>query len=763
MTLTATRSSKHLDARRGIVRLHPETLAALGLQPGDPVRLTSRHHTTAIALEADRFSGKRSLYADDLTLGNIGAREGSAVVAEATRVAAADSVVVRGPASIVAGVSPDTLRLSMLSKIVTQGDDVSLLPIELDSEYKEAVSAARRTLNNTLGMGWTSMVMTVAQCDPSEAAMITLDTQVSWENDAPHRVDIDLPTRGTSVSIERPTTPRPATSAPRNPTGPRTETTAQRPRAQAEPVEATSTVSAEAIAYEDLAGVRVQAEELRELLDLGFNHREVLSVVGTDMTLGMLVCGPSGTGKSSIARSVVAEVGAHLVEVPGDEVGAMAANDAAERLRRAVSQLQSPGVLLVTDADAIAKAEDATPLGTMFKKLVAETIADGHAVVCTVNNLDRLDGELRSHGRLEHEITVPMPDTEARRELLKYFTRGMKVSAELKLEAIAERSPGYVAADLLALVREAGVRAAMRAKDGGATALQESDFDIAFEAVRPSSMEGDSVELGGLTLDDVGGMEEVKQTLTETVMWPLMYPDAFTRLGIEAPRGVLLYGPPGCGKTYIVRAVAGSGNANVITIKGSELLNKWVGESEANVRDLFRRARQASPTLMFFDELDALAPVRGQGTDGGTADRVVAALLTELDGAEALRDVVVVGATNRPDMIDPALRRPGRLERLVYVPPPDAAARAEILAAAGKNVPFSDDVDLVELGDQLEFYSAADCAALVREAALTAMRESLDASTVTAAHLQAARNKVRPSLDAKQLEWLESFAQQRKQ
>lgn len=751
------------------MRLHPDTLASLGIQSGDPIRLSSRHHTTAIVLEADRWAARRSLYADDLTLGNIGAREGSAVTAEAARVAAADHVVVRGPASVVAGVNPDTLRLSMLSKIVTNGDDISLMPIELDSEFKEAVSTARRTLNNTLGMGWTSMVLTVADCNPSDAAMITLDTQVSWENDAPGNVNIDLPTRGASASIPRPA-PAPSrdNSVPTRqaPPRPRSEgNAAAMPRAAAEqpaqPVDAVASPDVATIDFEDLAGVRTQAEELRELLDLGFNHREVLTVVGTDMTLGMLVVGPSGSGKSTIVRSVTAEVGAHLVEIPGDEIGALAANDAADRLRSAVSQLQAPGILLVTDVDAIAKSDGATPLGTMFKKLVEETIGEGHAVICTTSDMERLDPELRATGRLEHEVTIPMPDTEARRELLKFFTRGMKVNSELKLEDIAERSPGYVAADLVSLVRESGVRAAMRAKGGGATALEKADFDVAFESVRPSSMEGDQVDMGGLTLDDVGGMEDVKQTLTETVMWPLMYPDAFTRLGIEAPRGVLLYGPPGCGKTFIVRAVAGSGHANVLTIKGSELLNKWVGESESNVRDLFRRARQASPSLMFFDELDALAPVRGQGTDGGTSDRVVAALLTELDGAESLRDVVVVGATNRPDMIDPAMRRPGRLERLVYVPPPDASARAEILAAAGKNVPFAEDVDLVELGDQLEFYSAADCAALVREAALTAMRESLEASIVTATHLQKARKTVRPSLDAKQLEWLENFAEQR--
>jgi transitional endoplasmic reticulum ATPase len=255
-------------------------------------------------------------------------------------------------------------------------------------------------------------------------------------------------------------------------------------------------------------------------------------------------------------------------------------------------------------------------------------------------------------------------------------------------------------------------------------------------------------------------MAGVKEVLTESVLWPLSYPDAFARLGVQPPRGVLLYGPPGCGKTFLVKAVAGTGKANVLSVKGAELLSKWVGESERAVRELFRRAREAAPTLVFLDEVDALAPVRGQASDGGTTDRVVAALLTELDGVESLRNVVVIGATNRPDLVDPAMLRPGRLERLVYVPPPDADARAEILRAAAKDVPLAGDVDLAALASELDGFSAADCAALVRESALAAMRESLEATTVTAAHVATARERVRPSLDPGQVSWLAAYAEQ---
>ena len=253
-------------------------------------------------------------------------------------------------------------------------------------------------------------------------------------------------------------------------------------------------------------------------------------------------------------------------------------------------------------------------------------------------------------------------------------------------------------------------------------------------------------------------MAEAKQALTEAVLWPLQHPDTFARLGVDPPRGVLLYGPPGCGKTFVVRALASTGQLSVHAVKGSELMDKWVGASEKAVRELFRRARDSAPSLVFLDEVDALAPRRGQSFDSGVTDRVVAALLTELDGIDPLRDVVVLAATNRPDLIDPALLRPGRLERLVFIEPPDAAARREILRTAGKSIPLSADVDLDEVAAQLNGYSAADCVALLREAALTAMRRSIDATDVTAADLEAARKNVRPSLDRLQVDSLRAFA-----
>ena len=282
----------------------------------------------------------------------------------------------------------------------------------------------------------------------------------------------------------------------------------------------------------------------------------------------------------------------------------------------------------------------------------------------------------------------------------------------------------------------------------------------ALDVIRPLSRSGsEELAIGSITLDDVGDMVETKQALTEAVLWPLRHPDSFARLGIEPPRGVLLYGPPGCGKTFLVRALASSGQLSVHAVKGAELMDKWVGSSEKAVRELFQRARDSAPSLIFLDEVDALAPRRGQSADSGVGDRVVASLLTELDGVEPLRDVVVLGATNRPDLIDPALLRPGRLERLVFVPPPDAEARKAILQASGKSVPLAEDVDLDALADDLDGYSAADCAALLREAALTALRRSMDATDVTAEDVETARRTVRPSLDPEQVANLKAFSE----
>ncbi|RKN38914.1 AAA family ATPase [Micromonospora endolithica] len=766
LTLTASLRPAALDARRGIVRLHPEVLTALGLRPGDPVRLAGRRVSAGVVAPAEPDAGTALLYADDLVLGNLGIRDGGAVTVTPVPVTAARRVVLAGPPSVVAVVSPEMLRLALLGKMVTAGDDVSLLPQDVlpDASVRSLVEAARRSLSNRVGYAWTSTLLTVAAAEPDTAALVTMDTVVGWQHGAVTHgsggAATDHRTGGGTIRSDD-ATGRPHGEPVRSGAG---AATAVRPagRGPAD-AEAGGTALPDAPSVDELPGLRAQAEELTELLDLGFHHREVLGRLGTTVSLGVLVEGPAGSGKSALVRAVAARVGARVRPLWAPELAALNNQAAAERLRDAAAAVRAdgPAVLLVTDVEALAPADDPGPVATVFRQVLAETLRAGAAVVCTTGRPEAVDPALRAPDLLSLRIGVPLPDAVLRREQLTVLTRQVPLAEDVRLDEVAGRTPGFVAADLAALVREAGVRAALRQKSAERPTVTMADFTAALEVVRPTTMASSTLELARVTLDDVGDLVEVKQTLTESVLWPLTYPDTFARLGVQPPRGVLLYGPPGCGKTYLVTALAGSGRANVLSVKGAELLSKWVGESERAVRELFRRAREAAPTLIFLDEVDALAPVRGQATDGGTTDRVVAALLTELDGVETLRNVVVVGATNRPDLVDPALLRPGRLERLVYVPPPDGPARTEILRAASRNVPLTDEVDLAALGGELDGFSAADCAALVREAALAAMRESLAATSITVGHVATARARVRPSLDPAQVAWLAAYAEGR--
>ncbi|MGC4787020.1 AAA family ATPase [Micromonospora sp. DT178] len=765
LTLTASLRPAALDARRGVVRLHPEVLTALALRPGDPVRLAGRRVTAGIVAPAEPTASTALLYADDLMLGNLGIRDGAQVTVSRLPVTPARRVLLAGPAQIAAVVSPEMLRLALLGKVVTTGDDVSLLPQDVlpDASVRSLVEAARRSLSNSVGYAWTSTLLAVVAAEPDTGSLVTMDTVVGWEHgQATHGSAGTGPAaRGRRLDAAGPTA---------NGTAPGRAPATGAGLADVRPpgtVDATGrtvgSVDDAPPAVDELPGLRAQAEELTELLDLGFHHREVLGRLGTTVSLGVLIAGPAGSGKAALVRAVAARVGARVSPLWAPEVAALTNQAAADRLRAAAAEARAdgPGVLLVTDVEALAPADGPGPVATVFRQVVAETVRAGAAVVCTTGRPEAVDPALRAPDLLSLRISVPLPDAALRREQLTVLTRQVPLADDVRLDEVAGRTPGFVAADLAALLREAGVRAALRQKSAETPTVAMADFTAALEVVRPTTMAASTLELASVTLDDVGDLTEVKETLTESVLWPLTYPDTFARLGVQPPRGVLLYGPPGCGKTYLVTALAGSGRANVLSVKGAELLSKWVGESERAVRELFRRAREAAPTLIFLDEVDALAPVRGQASDGGTTDRVVAALLTELDGVETLRNVVVVGATNRPDLVDPALLRPGRLERLVYVPPPDGPARAEILRASARNVPLAPEVDLVELGGELDGFSAADCAALVREAALAAMRESLTASTVTAAHVAAARARVRPSLDPAQVAWLAAYAEKR--
>ena len=721
LTLTAVlRGSARYD-RHGIVRLPLQALSGLGIADGSVVLLRGTRAVGALAVLAPLDCPPGSALCDELLLSNLGLRDGDTVVVEVGARVEARRITVTGDDRIARTLEPTILRTALLGKVVVPGDAVSLKPSELAPPTDFA--SLRRSLTAWVGAGWTTELLHVVDAEPTGPVMVTLGTVVGWRD-------------GTT------TTGGPTPSAP--------------------PVAAFTADAVRTLA--DLPGLESQGARLQEWLELGFHHRDLLARLGTSPGMGVLLTGASGSGKAALVAAVAQAVGAKVTTLWAPTLAATETDAAAKQLVDALTRAtrEAPAVVLVVDVEAIAPRERPGPLSTVLLTAVREVVADGRAaVVCTTAHPERVDPALRAPGTLDHELTIALPDRRQRLRLLEVATHSVPLSQDVAFDEIAGRTPGFVAADLLALVREAGLRAAGRQRDSDAPTIAAADFDGALEVVHATSMEGSTLDIATMTLDDVGDLVEVKAALTEAVLWPLQYPDTFDRLGVAPPRGLLLYGPPGCGKTFLVKALAGSGQANVLSVKGAELLSKWVGESERAVRELFRRARESAPSIVFLDEVDALAPVRGQSTDGGTTDRVVAALLTELDGVESLRDVVVIGATNRPDLIDPALLRPGRLERLVYAPPPDAEARGLILRAAAKGVPFEDGIDLASFGPRTEGFSAADCTALVREAALTAMRASMKATTVTAAQLQDALTRVRPSLDPAQVAALASYAERR--
>ena len=539
------------------------------------------------------------------------------------------------------------------------------------------------------------------------------------------------------------------------------------------------------VTYEDIGGMKHIIQKVRELVELPLRHPELFKRLGIDPPKGILLYGPPGTGKTLLAKAVANEAEAYFIAINGPEIMSKFYGESEQRLREIFEQAKknAPAIIFIDEIDAIAPKRDEV-MGEVERRVVAQLLAlmDGLEsrgdviVIAATNRPNALDPALRRPGRFDREIEIPLPDKQGRLEILQIHTRGMPLADDVDLGKLAEITHGYTGADIAALVREAALNALRRylpeidlESDTIPVEVLEKmevrmeDFIAAYKEIVPSGLREIYVEVPEVSWNDIGGLEEVKQELRRTVEWPMKYPEVFKRLGIKPPRGILLFGPPGTGKTLLAKAVATESGANFIAVRGPEILSKWVGESEKAIREIFRKARLYAPAVIFFDEIDAIAPARGYASDTRVTERIVSQLLTEMDGIYRLDNVVIIAATNRPDILDPALLRPGRFDKLIYVPPPDLNGRLEILKIHTRNMPLAEDVDLYELARRTEGYSGADLEALVREAAMRALKESLDIDKIYMRHFLEAMEKVKPSITPEIIKIYEEWAQRARQ
>ena len=536
------------------------------------------------------------------------------------------------------------------------------------------------------------------------------------------------------------------------------------------------------VTYEDIGGLDDELEQVREMVELPMRHPELFQQLGIEPPKGVLLHGPPGTGKTLIAKAVASEIDAHFQTISGPEIMSKYYGESEEQLREVFEEAeeQAPAVIFIDEIDSIAPKRGETS-GDVERRVVAQLLSlmDGLeergdvVVIAASNRVDAIDPALRRGGRFDREIEIGVPDRAGRTEIFQVHTRGMPLSEDIDVEEYAENTHGYVGADIEQLAKEAAMNALRRirpqidleADEIDAEILEDltvsdDDFKEAMKGITPSGLREVFVEIPDVTWAQVGGLEDTKERLRETVQWPLDYPEVFEQMDLDSPRGILLYGPPGTGKTLLAKAVASEANNNFISVKGPELLNKYVGESEKGVREIFEKARQNAPTVIFFDEIDAIAGQRGRRMgDSGVGERVVSQLLSELDGIESLEDVVVIATTNRPDLIDDALLRPGRLDRHIHVPIPDEAARRAIFEVHTRNKPLADNVDLDDLAARTENYVGADIEAVCREATMQATREFLNSVDpedapesaanvrVTKDHFEHALQEVGPSVD----------------
>ncbi len=672
------------DVDRGLARLDPKDMAELGVETGDVVEVTSKRTTVARVVPAHaELRGKRLIQIDGVCRANAGASLGE----------------------------PVTVRRAAAKKATM----VVLTPTD-------AASRAARGL---------------------EARYLTrlLDGMPMVAGDRLRVNPFGTQTRNFNVSKVVPTGPvivTPATAAT-------FEGAAERRR--------------ETVTYEDVGGLHQEVRRIREIIELPLKYPEIFAHLGVEAPKGVLLYGPPGTGKTLIARAVAHESNVHFIHINGPEIISKLYGASEAQLRKLFEEAErnAPAIIFIDEIDAIApKREEMGGERQVERRVVAQLLAlmdgleaRGKVIVVAATNIPAtLDAALRRPGRFDREIEIGVPDKAGRREAMEIHSRGMPLAAAVDLDRLAGITHGFVGADLAALCREAAMSALRRLIPDidfktteipydkmAVLKVEWADFETALAEVEPSALREVATEISDLHWQDVGGLDEVKRLLTEIVLWPLRYGDLFERAGVRAPKGVLLHGAPGVGKTLLAKALAGETEANFIAIKGPQLLSMWIGESERGVREIFRKARQAAPCIIFFDEVDALAPRRGGGGGGQVAERVVAQLLTELDGIEDLKGVVVLAATNRLDRLDPALLRPGRLEFHIALPTPDTAARRAILQVHMGRMPLAKDVKIDALAESTEGLVGADLEGLCRQAALGAIRELVDAAakaTVTA-------------------------------
>jgi transitional endoplasmic reticulum ATPase len=711
------------SAGKGIAAIDREAMAELHLSSDDFVTIKGEAGT-AVARVREGQSGERQrgvVGIDGQTRKTTGARIDQLVQVEQANVAPAEELSVALPDGLqIRGDLTSYLREKLTNRAVQTGQTV---PIALG-------------FGSLMGRSKRRIPIRVVDSEPEGTVIITQSTSINVVDQSAEEVDVE---RGD---------------------------------------DATGSTEPPGVSYEDVGGLDKELDQVREMIELPMSHPELFQALGIEPPQGVLLHGPPGTGKTLIAKAVANEIDANFQTISGPEIMSKYHGESEERLREVFDEAgeNQPAIVFIDEIDSIAPNRDNTQ-GDVERRVVAQLLSlmDGLedrgqvTVIGTTNRIDAIDPALRRGGRFDREIEIGAPDTRGRKEILQVHTREMPIAESVDLEQYAENTHGFVGADLESLVREAAMNALRRVRPDldlegdeiDAETLEtlevtEKDFRAALREIEPSALREVFVETPDVTWDDVGGLAETKARLQEAIQWPLEYPDAYRQVDLQSPKGIMLHGPPGTGKTLLAKAVANEAQSNFISVKGPELFDKYVGESEKGVREIFEKARSNAPTVIFFDEIDSIAAKRGSGgSDSNVGERVVSQMLTELDGLEELEDVVVIAATNRPDLIDDALTRAGRIERKIEVGAPDEETRREILAIHTRNRPLADDVDLDHLAAETDGLVGADLAALCRGAATVAVREHVQAQTegeasavedivLTQAHFDEALEEISP-------------------